>query len=445
MAVAPYTDSAWRELDEQELDVEVGGFTLAGGDDYGDAPAGAQGHLSDDEQDAVAAFTAPQEVTNEEFDAVQSLLQQAKKAKMDAKQLTTERRKMEKQVKALLALNEQLRAKNSDLQKEADEMKQEQLKKLVEANARLQMSKGKDPTSQKKQEELQRALEGAEGYLLDELEGEGLADHREQEESKSALQKFIIRVNSIITRWREKMGHEDLRYVEARYGQGIAVYFQFSQWLWMLNVLTVVPMVSVVAYQFYQVLTNGGSSWMPASQTSSAVIPLITHVPHFFLFSFVGNDGAGPYVYVGALILLSIFLVYSAVQKYSVEKGEEKAEKVYASADDNTFSRMAFAGWDFNLMDPSAVEDAKIQASEDMQMKLSAHEVELKRQNRTKEEKRNLLIRRIGGIFMNSLLSVAAWGVIFVTTWWSSDKDNIAKLRCRVFRNADNDDIVFGP
>ena len=185
--------------------------------------------------DAPAAFTAPQEVTNEEYDAVQQLLKQAKEAKNEAKQLGIERRKMEKQIRALTQLNEQLRAKNSDMQKEADEIKAEQLKKLVEANARLAASKGKDPNSAKKQEELQRALEGAEGYLLDELEEEKKSGGKHKAARAVWWKRLIAWSHARQEKLQQKMGRKKIRYVEARFGQGIAVYFLFLRYLWMLN------------------------------------------------------------------------------------------------------------------------------------------------------------------------------------------------------------------
>ena len=67
-------------------------------------------------------------------------------------------------------LNDQLREKNTVLTKEAKEQKMEQEKKLAAANARLQQSKGNDSGAAKKAEELQRAMEAGEGYLLDEAD-----------------------------------------------------------------------------------------------------------------------------------------------------------------------------------------------------------------------------------------------------------------------------------
>ena len=63
----------------------------------GGAAAAALGDSSEEEPDAPARFTAPQTVTNEEYDAVQHLLKQAKDAKKEAKHLAVGQRKLEKQ------------------------------------------------------------------------------------------------------------------------------------------------------------------------------------------------------------------------------------------------------------------------------------------------------------------------------------------------------------
>ena len=63
----------------------------------GGAAAALLGDSSEEEPDEPARFTAPQTVTNEEYDAVQHLLKQAKEAKKEAKHLAVGQRKLEKQ------------------------------------------------------------------------------------------------------------------------------------------------------------------------------------------------------------------------------------------------------------------------------------------------------------------------------------------------------------
>ena len=251
--------------------------------------------------DAPAAFTAPQEVTNEEYDAVQQLLKQAKEAKNEAKQLGIERRKMEKQIKALMQLTEQLRAKNSDMQKEADEIKAEQLKKLVEANARLAASKGKDPNSAKKQEDLQRALEGAEGYLLDELEEEKKSGGKHHATTEVWWKRFFAWSKAWQEQLQQKMGRNEIRYVEARFGQGIAVYFLFLRYLWMLNVMSFIVGGTIVLAQLIAALTDSsgaGYTMLPAGSGQ---------IPRFLLFSYIPT--AGGFLYALMLAILGLFLV----------------------------------------------------------------------------------------------------------------------------------------
>ena len=304
------------------------------------------------------------------------------------------------------------------------------MNKLIEANARLQLSKAKDPSKRKQQDDLQRALEGAEGYLLDEVEGDGDATHRVAVVREAWWRRSYARCSQCLQRFANKMGRSDLRYIEARFGEGIVVYFQFQRWLWFLNVLALLLTMLIVGWQWVQMLSaNDAVVWMPASKEApTLVVPFVSHVPHFVLFSFVSKSGLGPYIYSATLLTLAAFLVGMAVHKYSTEKGKEKADSVYAAADANKFSRLAFSGWDFNLMDQSAVEDAKIQAAEDLEMSLKESEMLAARANRTKAERNRLLRRRAIGISLNTLMIGGSWAAIFLVTIWSSDKANIESM-----------------
>lgn len=385
----------------------------------GNKPPGA-GYESDDEQqgpqrqgsvdlDQPAVFTAPQEVTNEEYDAVQHLLQQAKAAKDEVKHLTTERKKMEIQLKGVKRRNEQLEAENRSMKKEADEVRAEQLKKLVEANARLAATKGKDPNNARKQEELQRALEGAEGYLLDELDDEkkiGARSHRARGPWYSRLNTWFKKT---VQHYQEKMGRKEYRFVEARFGQGIAVYFGFLRYLWMLSVLSFLIGSIMVVYQFLLISDPSGMVMLPAGSGQ---------FPRFLLFSLFPASGALTYsIFQSAL---GLFLVSMAVKKYSEEKAAEKKEEVVADEEANKFSKLAFAGWDFKMYDKSSVEDAMIQASENMNMALKENEVLEKIASRSKQEKNKLLAKKVLGITINILLILASWFAIGSLTYLSA-------------------------
>jgi hypothetical protein len=359
--------------------------------------------------DQPAVFTAPQEVTNEEYDAVQHLLQQAKAAKDEVKQLTVERKKMEIQLKGVKRKNEQLEAENRAMKKEADEIKAEQLKKLVEANARLAATKGKDPNSAKKQEELQRALEGAEGYLLDELEEEKKSGTKSQRTRDPWHKRLVTWYKAAVHRVQEKMGHKEYRFVEARFGQGIAVYFAFLRYLWMLNVLSFVVGGTVVIYQLVLISDPSGLVMLPAGSGQ---------FPRFLLLSLVPASGA--VIYSVILSTLGFFLVGMAVKKYSEEKAEEKKQEVVADEESNKFSKLAFAGWDFKMYDKSSIEDAMIQASENMNMALKENEVLEKIANRSQQEKNRLLAKKIVGISINGLLILASWFTIGSLTYLSA-------------------------
>lgn len=120
-----------------------------------------------------------------------------------------------------------------------------------------------------------------------------------------------------------------------------------------------------------------------------------------------------------------------AVRKYSEEKAEEKKEQVYADEEANKFSKLAFGGWDMKLFDASSVEDAKIQASENMHMALKEQDILDKIANRSKKEKQIRAGKQGLGVFINLILIGFSWFVIGYLTYLSgqatsffSDKDS---------------------
>lgn len=365
-------------------------------------------HASAD-ADEPAVFSAPQEVTDKEYDAVQHLLQQAKNAKDEVRRLTIENEKVQMALKGVKRKNDQLEAENRAMKKEAEELQKEQLKKRMETNARLAATKGKDPNSAKKQEELQRALEGAEGYLLDELEEQKKIHAKSLQAREPWFTRLSTWFKTTVHGMQEKMGHKEYRFVEARFGQGIAVYFAFLRYLWMLNVLSFVVGGTVVIYQLLLISDPSGLVMLPAGSGQ---------FPRFLLLSLFPASGA--VIYSTILSVLGLFLVGMAVKKYSEEKAEEKKEEVMADEEGNKFSKLAFTGWDFKLFDKSSIEDAKIQASENMHMALKEREVLEKIANRSKQEKNRLLAKKVFGIFINVLLILVSWFTIGSLTYLSA-------------------------
>eukprot|EP01052_Picozoa_sp_SAG31_P033339 SAG31_NODE_3754_length_3920_cov_2.925936_2_plen_296_part_00 len=221
-----------------DIPVVFGSSYAADGEDDGVAAAGTRPDSSSSEdEDEEVAFTHPQEVTTDEYDAVQTLLAQAKEAKKEAKQLALEKRTVEKQVKALTGLNEQLRAKVNDLQKKAEESQQAQLRQLVAANARIHASKGTGAgVNKEKQSELNDALQGAEDFLMEEeLEEMGATTTRKKRGAvvrRGRCQKCTSRCMRCLHRWRHRMGASEIQSIESRYGQGVSAYFEFAQWIW---------------------------------------------------------------------------------------------------------------------------------------------------------------------------------------------------------------------
>merc|ERR1711988_1784746 len=110
---------------------------------------------------------------------------------------------------------------------------------------------------------------------------------------------------------QEKMGHKEYRFVEARFGQGIAVYFAFLRYLWMLNVLSFIVGGVMVIYQLTLISDSSGLVMLPAGSGQ---------FPRFLLFSLFPASGA--VIYSTILVVLGLFLLGMSVKKYSEEKAE---------------------------------------------------------------------------------------------------------------------------
>ena len=96
--VVDFDDPAQLEADAHvDFGLAYSGADAEDGGSAGAAAHAALGDSSEEEPDEPARFTAPQTVTNEEYDAVQHLLKQAKDAKKEAKHLAVGQRKLEKQ------------------------------------------------------------------------------------------------------------------------------------------------------------------------------------------------------------------------------------------------------------------------------------------------------------------------------------------------------------
>ena len=75
---------------------------------------------------------------------------------------------------------------------------------------------------------------------------------------------------------------------------------------------------------------------------------------------------------------------------------------------------MAFTFWDFNNIDPQAVEDAKEQNSQSITIALAEADLEAKMKSRSKAEIRKLQMTRALSVFINSLVIVMGWWVLIM-------------------------------
>ena len=299
-------------------------------------------------------------------------------------------------------LNDQLREKNTVLTKEAKEQKMEQEKKLAAANARLQQSKGNDPGAAKKAEELQRAMEAGEGYLLDEADMDVMTSAKHHGVRLKWHKRLAARCRKLSLADKMPGAEATCRHVEAHFGQGILVYFEFMRYLWMLNALCFGIGGGIVVYQVLM--------WVGSKGVATGWAHEPTQIPHFMLLSYLANTtGGADVVYTVLLSALGATLITTAVKKYSEEKANEKMEEVKEDKDANKFAKLAFGGWDFKMFDGSSVEAAKEQAAFNMHMALKEQDVLDAIANRSKQEKNKLRNLKIVGVTLNVILIIASW------------------------------------
>ena len=288
-----------------------------------------------------------------------ALRKRAKEAINQAKRLGAEKARLEQRNQRLTARNEQLNEKKRELEADVAEQKALQLRALMAANTKLQASKNNGQRDRRKHDEIRRALEGGEALLLEELDNEEHERTQGSAVGSRSLWQRVFTGCSKLTRWVDRaeanMGKDTIRFVEARYGGGISVYFVFLQWVWMVNCVTLALVAMVLLLLALDGLRQPhGLQLLPAWPVGSG------QVPRLLLFSSFSSKLRVPVVLIACLV--PSYLVLSASRKVNAESGRQKALQIFAEQDKFSFSLLAFSGWDFNLHDAASAEDAKLQA-----------------------------------------------------------------------------------
>eukprot|EP01052_Picozoa_sp_SAG31_P033340 SAG31_NODE_3754_length_3920_cov_2.925936_3_plen_588_part_00 len=214
----------------------------------------------------------------------------------------------------------------------------------------------------------------------------------------------------------------DLVRQEIDYGLVVTGNFE-SQRMWLvcvyhlrrtINFASLILSGGIMVVQWGSLVRDYSTQLLPIVESTSARIPMLTAVPRFLTFSFTSPSLSVPYTIL--LLVVVVFLITTAAGKYAAEQSSVTTAKIVADADSYKMAKLALAGWDFSLMDPVSVEEAKLAKSQQLLAAVKEEEIKKAIADRTESERRKLVLRRVSGLALNILLILGCWFLIIYAT-----------------------------
>eukprot|EP00736_Rhodelphis_marinus_P008562 Rmarinus@m.28343 len=354
--------------------------------DYGDN----EGDYGDDADDQAGTFSRPGQLTEEDVEKMKSKFLEAKKKYSDLK---AERRKLLEEKRELEEKVDELEMDKEDLQGEVQDLK-EALKDGGGVGG-LNLALLNNIGAKKRDGDLRDHLHAGEDAFLDDDDDDvmgGLTGHR------TAVKKLFRSFMTYYLKYGPMQA--DLRYIDARYGGGIAAYFHFYAWL---------TKNAVIVFTFYMMLI------VPHVITyTSSLSSFIDYMPRVIVYSSFDVDYEEAYTicilcWAGINLLSSIYLsmTYTAEDAYKKEMQQARAIK---------FSRISLNLWDYSVVEPAEVEDLKNAVAGAFRVLRSDEEKAEQRANRSKEEWNKLYLRRTFAMLATLVVIAVGCGCIIVIT-----------------------------
>jgi len=204
----------------------------------------------------------------------------------------------------------------------------------------------------------------------------------------------------------------DVRQIEARFGNSVASYFEFFRWIFMQNIAVAIISLFFTIKHWYR----GAFEW---TDTVNVFMPKF-----MFMSSFTEEEALD---YAGCIVLSNLALLYLAVRKWVREDRRAKAISVLEGKEgEHKYSQITLNAWDYSLV---ATEVADLKYAIGEQILLALHEDEVADLQRKRSIKQDAILytRRGVGLLLSVALQGGAAFVIIQLTITSAQLANVIK------------------
>uniref|UniRef100_A0A7S3GFU1 TMC domain-containing protein n=1 Tax=Palpitomonas bilix TaxID=652834 RepID=A0A7S3GFU1_9EUKA len=235
-------------------------------------------------------------------------------------------------------------------------------------------------------------------------------DINEQTACRKCLSRTRMRFRSFLGKL-DFLGRQVIA-IEARFGQGVAIYFVFLRWVILVNVSVMLLWVMIIIANLIKRAKNGESfttlvdsifpSWMLVSAYSSKYEE----------------------IYYAAVCLATFFIILVAsLYKYIKEDRLKKSlDLIEKEKNPMRYAKLCFSAWDFTIKTEKGREDLSQFVTDNFKVLLEEDRIAEMKAKRTRKDKVRLYIRRSLGIFLNILFLALAWtGILMLKIFFFSD------------------------
>lgn len=281
-------------------------------------------------------------------------------------------------------------------------------------------------------------------------------------EIQGSLAMLLARIDRIVKRLTPLEG--DIYFVRSQYGRALGSFFDFLRFLFFLACALLVVHVPLLVSHTYEVWgtpaatkicggvpcaatygsfyqrdgassgrlllsTSGNLTATAINNTNFSNVTIITAPARNNIKSSTttgilaaGSESTSTRDPMYALFFLATMLAsagtaaYLSLSRWALHDRLHAVEKLDEELQPRPWSRVVLVGWDFRLKTGEDRQNWRQSMINQLEgLKEDMHEKK-KAQNRTKKEKRLLLLRRIAGIFLNLSLILTAWALIGTAT-----------------------------
>eukprot|EP00735_Rhodelphis_limneticus_P011000 TRINITY_DN4043_c0_g1::TRINITY_DN4043_c0_g1_i1::g.11884::m.11884 TRINITY_DN4043_c0_g1::TRINITY_DN4043_c0_g1_i1::g.11884 ORF type:complete len:791 (+),score=192.32,sp/Q7Z402/TMC7_HUMAN/20.04/3e-11,TMC/PF07810.8/1.5e-08,IncA/PF04156.9/0.00071,IncA/PF04156.9/1.4e+03,IncA/PF04156.9/7.6e+02,Tropomyosin_1/PF12718.2/0.0018,Tropomyosin_1/PF12718.2/7e+03,Tropomyosin_1/PF12718.2/4.4e+03,Phage_GP20/PF06810.6/0.21,Phage_GP20/PF06810.6/12,BRE1/PF08647.6/0.48,BRE1/PF08647.6/6,GAS/PF13851.1/0.038,APG6/PF04111. len=335
--------------------------------------------------DKVAAFSKPGDLTRQDIDKLKERFTEAKEkftnVKKEKRDLTEENRNLKQKVEDLEFEKEDIQSELEEvrLQLQEREAMPNQLAGLMPGVLNLALMGKNNNKRRSVDNDIRAQIQAGEAAALDEDDDDVVGGGVRQTSHQ------LWKVWRVVRNYLKKYGplQSELRYIDARYGGGIAAYFRFYAWLCGNSAMVaLVYLLLLIPHTFSESMTD-----------LSGILPIT------WLYSYYDEDNR--VLFTVCLVLWMVLNVMSSAYLLSKDAARTSIEKELTGGNAQfKFAPIALNIWDYSVSEAGEVEDLQNAVVAALRMRIAEENAQEQRESRTKEEWRMLYIRRASGIFL---------------------------------------------